>query len=63
MRLNIAFAVLFCSRYIAKFIKVYITVIKRIFRYLLSTINLQLIFLRIIKNLISFTDVNWAGNT
>ena len=62
-RPDTAFAVSFCSRYLANPTLAHVTAVKRIFRYLKGTINLELTYTGELKDLTGFSDADWAGDT
>ena len=61
-RPDIAYAVSVVSRYGSNPNDEHWKAVKRIFRYLRSTINLQLTFRGALKPLSGYTDVDWAGD-
>jgi len=61
-RPDIAFAVSYCSRFLAKPTEAHRTAMRRIMRYLKSTTSLCLVYEGEIEPLTGFTDSDWAGD-
>ncbi|KJZ70562.1 hypothetical protein HIM_10030 [Hirsutella minnesotensis 3608] len=61
-RPDIAYAVSYCSRFLAKPTEAHRTAAKRIMRYLKATIDLCLVYEGEIEPLTGFTDSDWAGD-
>jgi hypothetical protein len=61
-RPDIAYAVSYCSRFLAKPTEAHRGAVKRIMRYLKATIDLCLVYEGEIEPLIGFTDSDWAGD-
>jgi transposase InsO family protein len=61
-RPDIAFAVSYCSRFLAKPTEAHRGAVKRIMRYLKATIDLCLVYEGEIEPLTGFTDSDWAGD-
>lgn len=61
-RPDIAYAVSYCSRFLAKPTEAHRGAVKRIMRYLKATIDLCLVYEGEIEPLTGFTDSDWAGD-
>ena len=61
-RPDIAYAVSYCSRFLAKPTEAHRTAVKRIIRYLKATVDLCLVYKGDIEPLVGFTDSDWAGD-
>ncbi|KJK73492.1 hypothetical protein H634G_11271 [Metarhizium anisopliae BRIP 53293] len=61
-RPDIAYAVSYCSRFLAKPTEAHRAAVKRIMRYLKATIDLCLVYEGEIEPLTGFTDSDWAGD-
>lgn len=61
-RPDIAYAVSYCSRFLAKPTEAHRAAAKRIMRYLKATIDLCLVYEGEIEPLTGFTDSDWAGD-
>ena len=61
-RPDIAFAVSVVSRYASNPTEAHFSAVKRIFRYLRSTINWHLTYKGTLQNLVGYTDSDWAGD-
>jgi hypothetical protein len=61
-RPDLAFAVLVVSRFASNPTTTHLKAVKRIFRYLRSTIGIGLVFRGSIEPLTGYTDSDWAGD-
>ncbi|RYC78007.1 hypothetical protein BFJ63_vAg19120 [Fusarium oxysporum f. sp. narcissi] len=61
-RPDIAFAVSLCSRHLGNPTNEHQTAVKRIFRYLKGSQNLELVYQGELQPLFGYTDSDWAGD-
>ena len=62
IRPDLAFAVFYLSRYIARPGPKHITATKRVLRYIKGTLDLELVFKKDLTSLLGYTDTDWAGD-
>ena len=62
IRFDIVYSVFIINRYVFNFDEIHWTIVKRIFRYLKSTLHFRLIFSNFLRFLIDWIDVDWIDN-